>query len=150
MIDTKGFRAPAICGAIASIFAPGFSATAQTVEPDPTTLPHVTLQQDFATDIEGFASSPASAPIAWASMTGTAVFKQMGGSSGYADYADSPDRVFTFTMYLEDHGDPGAGDVIWIEVFDEAGIRVPELSMAKPVLEAGNTPTMIGGNLTVH
>ena len=104
----------------------------------------------YATDIEGFAASPASAAIPWASMTGTAIFNQMGGSSGYAEYADSPDQVFTFIMYIEDHRDPGEGDLLWIEIYDEEGLRVPALSMAKPVHDPDNTPTLIGGNLAVH
>ena len=53
-----------------------------------------------------------------------------------------------FTVYVEDHGEPGKNvDQFWIQARDKQDNVRPEMSMPEP--GAGNTETIVGGNIVV-
>jgi hypothetical protein len=77
----------------------------------------------------------------WASFSGKATFLD-------SSLADEALGNYTFVVYVEDHGEPGAGvDQIWIEIEDRDGIVEPDLSMPEPALD--NVETLEGGNIVV-
>jgi uncharacterized repeat protein (TIGR01451 family) len=72
--------------------------------------------------------------------------------SGKATFYDSlwfePVGNHTFMVYVEDYGEPGAGaDRFWIEVGDQDGNVVSDLSMAREATE--KAVTIEGGNIVV-
>ena len=61
-----------------------------------------------------------------------------------------PDPIgnYTFVVYVEDRGEPGAGnDDFWIQVRDKDGELEADLSIPSPAL--GEAITLQGGNIVV-
>jgi hypothetical protein len=84
-------------------------------------------------------SSDAGGTFGWAAFTGKVTFK-----------APGEDAVgnHTFTVYVEDRGEPGSGaDRFWLQVRDQSGDIVPDLSL--DVSASANAETIGGGNIVV-
>jgi hypothetical protein len=76
----------------------------------------------------------------WASFTGKATYLE----PGWAD----PLGNYSFVVYVEDRGEPGAGsDQFWIRVIDRNGATVGVMAMPQPA--ASNAVTLDGGNIVV-
>jgi hypothetical protein len=79
------------------------------------------------------------------------------GSSGWATFAGKatyrspsmpePEGNHTFTVYVEDYGEPGDGDRFWVEIRDKDGLIVTAFSLS--VEAADNAATLEGGNIVV-
>ncbi len=55
---------------------------------------------------------------------------------------------YSFVVYVEDHGEPGAGnDRFWIEVRDKDGVVESDLSLPLPT--STGSATIEGGNIIV-
>jgi uncharacterized repeat protein (TIGR01451 family) len=79
-------------------------------------------------------------PFGWASFTGKATYQEPGMPVPVGNY--------TFIVYVEDHGEPGAGnDRFWIQVRDKDGDLETDLSFPSPAL--GEAITLQGGNIVV-
>jgi hypothetical protein len=89
--------------------------------------------------LEGLAIGEDSS-LGWASFTGKATYKEPGWLE--------PEGNYSFTVYVEDHGEPGGGvDRFWLEVRDKDGNTVPDLSLSRPA--SSNPITITGGNIVV-
>jgi hypothetical protein len=91
-------------------------------------------------------------------LEGLAVGQNIGPDFGWASFSGKgtylepgwPDPIgnHTFTMYVEDYGEPGAGnDRLWFESRDRNGLVLPDFSMPAPATT--NAETIDGGNLVV-
>lgn len=89
--------------------------------------------------ITGLALSPMNASFGWASFRGKGTFKDW-------DWED-PIGNHEFTVYVEDHGEPGENDRFWVEVLDKNGESVAVLSMDEQATD--NAVTLEGGNIVV-
>ena len=70
------------------------------------------------------------------------------GKNTYLEPGEDNEGNNEFTVYVEDHGDPGRGiDHFWIQARDKQdNIRV---NMSMPEPGAGNSETIVGGNIVV-
>ena len=76
----------------------------------------------------------------WASFTGKGTYRAPGWEDAIGNHE--------FTVYVEDHGEPGAdADRIWVEVLDKSDLVVPGLSIAPPATD--NAEVIDGGNIVV-
>ncbi|MAT99591.1 MAG: hypothetical protein CL608_20805 [Anaerolineaceae bacterium] len=76
----------------------------------------------------------------WAVFSGKATYQ----APGMAE----PEGNYTFTVYVEDHGEPGKdNDRFWLEVRDKNGNVVSDLSLSPEA--ADNAVTLSGGNIVV-
>jgi hypothetical protein len=75
----------------------------------------------------------------WASFTGKATYLQPGWTDALGNYR--------FVAYVEDHGQPGAGDRFWLQVRDRTNSVVAVSSMTAPATT--NAVTLGGGNVVV-
>jgi uncharacterized repeat protein (TIGR01451 family) len=85
-------------------------------------------------------SSDAGGTFGWAAFIGKATYQE----------PSWPDPVgnYNFVVYVEDHGEPGAGaDRFWIQVKDKDSNVEPDLSM--PPLASAGAETIEGGNIVV-
>lgn len=81
--------------------------------------------------------------VKWAAISGTATYRQSGWQQPASNYS--------YLLYLEDRGQPGSrggADRVWLQVRDEDGNLVANLSMEAPAIE-NSFPTG-GGNIVVH
>ncbi|MCH7808082.1 MAG: hypothetical protein IIB60_02555 [Planctomycetes bacterium] len=59
-----------------------------------------------------------------------------------------PEGNHSFLVYVEDHGEPGAGfDRFWLQTYDKDGNIILDLSIDDTA--TGNAETIIGGNIVV-
>ena len=85
----------------------------------------------------GEAGDPA---YGWASFSGKCTYKDK-------EWVE-PEGNHEFLVYVEDHGEPGAGvDQFWVEVRDQDGNVIGDLSLDRDA--ADNTETLGGGNIVV-
>ena len=57
---------------------------------------------------------------------------------------------YTFSTYVEDHGEPGTGvDKYWLEVKDPSGAVVGKVSLPRSTGGAALPVTISGGNIQV-
>ena len=75
----------------------------------------------------------------WAAFSGKATYQ--------APSWLEPEGNYTFTVYVEDHGDPGSSDRMWVEVRDKDGVVVGALSINPD--GSTNAVTLGGGNIVV-
>ena len=88
--------------------------------------------------LEGLALG-AEADFSWAVFTGKATFKAPGVDT---------EGNHSFTVYVEDRGEPGAGaDRLWLETMDKDNAVIEDLSLGDPA--ASNAVTLDGGNIVV-
>jgi len=79
------------------------------------------------------------ADFAWAAFSGKNTYRAPGVDN---------EGNNEFTVYVEDHGEPGVGvDQFWIQVRDKQDDIRPDISMPEPGF--GNTETLEGGNIVV-
>jgi hypothetical protein len=90
--------------------------------------------------IYGLALGDAGDPVfGWASFDGKATFKAPGADN---------EGNHEFTIYVEDHGEPGTGvDQFWLQTRGKDDNVIPDMSMPFP--GASNTETIKGGNIVV-
>jgi hypothetical protein len=84
----------------------------------------------------GESSDPA---FGWASFSGKCTYKDVGW--------ELPIGNHTFLVYVEDHGEPGGQDGVWLEIFDKNLDLILAMSMDRPALD--NTEALQGGNIVV-
>jgi microsomal dipeptidase-like Zn-dependent dipeptidase len=89
--------------------------------------------------VTGLAISPMTSSFGWASFNGKGTFKDW-------DWVD-PIGNHEFTVYVEDHGEPGENDRFWLEIVDKDGQVVGVLSMDNPA--TSEAVTLSGGNIVV-
>jgi len=89
--------------------------------------------------ITGLALSPMNAAFGWASFNGKGAFQDWNWEEPVGNYQ--------FTVYVEDHGQPGTNDRIWLKVLDKSRKVVAALSMADPATT--NAVTLRGGDIFV-
>jgi hypothetical protein len=76
----------------------------------------------------------------WASFSGKTTYLEPGWDEAVGNHR--------FLVYVEDHGEPGAGvDRFWLEVRDRDGAVLLGLSMSEPATD--NAHTLEGGNIVV-
>jgi hypothetical protein len=75
----------------------------------------------------------------WATLTGKCTYAEPEWETAQGNY--------TFTLYAEDHGEPGTSDRVWIEVKDRSGTRVAVMSLDAPAV--GRAQLLAGGNISV-
>lgn len=75
----------------------------------------------------------------WASFSGKATYLEPGW--------DDPIGNHEFVVYVEDHGQPGDGDRVWLEMHDKARDVIPGLSIPRGAPD--NAVTISGGNIVV-
>jgi hypothetical protein len=78
-------------------------------------------------------------PFGWASFNGKATYQEPGWPEPEGNYA--------FVAYVEDHGEPGGSDRLWLEVYDKNGNVVLNSSMGEPA--TANAAAIEGGNIVV-
>lgn len=101
-------------------------------------LPDGTVIRVRSNALDGLAVSPPDAEVPWASFSGKATFAADGVEQGN----------HTFSVYVEDHGQPGGGaDRIWIEVRDATGTIIEQASL--PWAPTDEAVTLGGGNIVV-
>ena len=89
--------------------------------------------------IEGLSLGEDGVPVfGWAVFSGKATYKAPGVDN---------EGNHEFTVYVEDHGEPGSSDQFWLQTRDKNDNVIPYLSMPFP--GAGNTETLEGGNIVV-
>lgn len=71
----------------------------------------------------------------WASFAGKATYLEPGWDDAMGNHE--------FVVYVEDHGEPGVDDVIWLEIHDKDGNVIKTMSMSTPGV------TLEGGNIVV-
>jgi hypothetical protein len=70
------------------------------------------------------------------------------GKNTYLDPVTDNEGNNEFTVYVEDHGEPGGGvDQFWIQARDKQDNIRSNMSMPEP--GAGNSETIVGGNIVV-
>lgn len=91
--------------------------------------------------LEGLAVGESDDPaFGWATFSGKGTYKE----PGWLD----PIGNHTFTTYVEDHGEPGAGvDRVWVEVRDKSNLVLPGLSIDPQATD--NAVLINGGNIVV-
>ena len=91
--------------------------------------------------LEGLAVGESTSPaFGWASFSGKGTYKE--------PTWDDPIGNHTFTAYVEDRSEPGAGaDRFWIEVRDKSNLVLPGLSIDPQATD--NAVTIGGGNIVV-
>lgn len=77
--------------------------------------------------------------LGWASFSGKATYLEPGWDDAMGNHE--------FVVYVEDHGEPGVADVIWLETHDKNGDVIGALSMLRPANENG--VKLDGGNIVV-
>jgi len=103
-------------------------------------LPDGTFYQFVSTNREGL-SVGATGAFDWAAFTGKGMYREPGWPNPVGDYS--------FSFYVEDHGEPGINnDRVWLEIRDADGNVVPVSSMATPA--AVQAVKIAGGNTVVH
>jgi hypothetical protein len=76
----------------------------------------------------------------WASFSGKSTYLE-------PDWPE-PEGNHSFTAYVEDHGEPGAGaDRFWIEIRDKSGAVIAAMSMPRDA--SANAQLLAGGNVVV-
>jgi hypothetical protein len=101
-------------------------------------LPDGSIYRLKSNAIDGLALGEESS-FGWASFSGKATYMEPGWLEAEGNY--------TFTAYVEDHGEPGSSDHFWIEVRDKDGNVVAALSMTPGASD--NAVTLQGGNIVV-
>jgi hypothetical protein len=102
-------------------------------------LPDGSIYRLKSNSINGLALGDESG-YGWATFTGKATYLGQGMTE--------PQGNHTFIVYVEDHGEPGAGvDQFWLQVLDKNGDLAVELSLDEPA--ADNHQTIQGGNIVV-
>jgi hypothetical protein len=104
-------------------------------------LPDGTKYRIKSNALEGLAlGEDSSVPLGWASFSGKSTYLE-------PDWEDAQGN-YSFTVYVEDHDEPGTGtDVIWIETRDKDGLVIPAMSRPEPA--AANAIPINGGNIVV-
>jgi hypothetical protein len=102
-------------------------------------LPDGSIYRLKSNAINGLALGEVQNSFGWASFSGKTTYK----APGWLE----PEGNYTFIAYVEDHGEPGSSDRIWIEVHDKDGNIVANLSMA-PNAQV-NAEILLGGNIVV-
>jgi hypothetical protein len=104
-------------------------------------LPDGTKYRIKSNALEGLAlGEDSSVPLGWASFSGKSTYLEPGWEDAQGNYS--------FTVYVEDHDEPGTGtDVIWIEARDKDGLVIP--AMSRPETAAANAIPINGGNIVV-
>jgi hypothetical protein len=100
---------------------------------------HIRIKSNALSALALGEASDAYGEFGWASFSGKITYK-----------APGEDTVgnYTFTVYVEDRGEPAGGrDRFWLEVHDSNGDVVPDLSMDRPA--RNNAETLEGGNIVV-
>lgn len=75
----------------------------------------------------------------WASFSGKATYLEPGRADPVGNH--------TLTAYVEDHGEPGTADKVWVEVRDKDGIVLDGLSRPRPAHT--HVVLLQGGNIVV-
>ena len=76
----------------------------------------------------------------WASFSGKATYLEPGWLEPIGNHA--------FTLYVEDHDEPGSGiDKVWLETRDNDGQVIPDMSMTRP--GSAHAVEISGGNIVV-
>ena len=101
-------------------------------------LPDGSIYRLKSNAIDGLALGEESS-FGWASFSGKTTYKEPSWLEAQGNY--------TFTAYVEDHGEPGSSDRFWIEVRDKDGNVVADLSVASGA--PANAETLQGGNIVV-
>jgi PKD repeat protein len=103
-------------------------------------VPDGTIYRVKSNALDGLSLGEAGDPVyGWASFSGKCTYK---------DPAEEPVGNHQFLVYVEDHGEPDAGqDRFWIEVRDGDGNVIVDLSMDREAMD--HTEALGGGNIVV-
>jgi hypothetical protein len=104
-------------------------------------LPDDTIYRIKSNALDGLALGKSNnPPMGWASISGKTTYLAPGW--------DEPQGNYSFVLYVEDRNEPGNGiDRVWLEVRDNNGIIVPDLSIPSPATQ--NAVPIGGGNIAV-